>query len=164
MPLIKFPDLKNDYKFLVSIVVFFLVLLPHVIWLGDNDYITFTYALHRTGVGDPNFFGNHLLKPLIFLGKQIGILVPFFVMLLFVVSKLRIKFNFKDEKLLFLLVINIIPIILVFLTSILMGVKIRTMWMTPFYLFMGVLFVYIFQNNIKNIEKKYFIFFKSIFF
>ena len=33
-----------------------------------------------------------------------------------------------------------------------MGVKIRTMWMTPFYLFMGVLFVYIFQAQI-NLKK-----------
>ena len=35
-----------------------------------------------------------------------------------------------------------------FLTSVFMGAKIRTMWMTPFYLFLGVLIVYIFQNNI----------------
>jgi len=33
-----------------------------------------------------------------------------------------------------------------------MGVKIRTMWMTPFYLFFGVLFVYIFQSKI-NLKK-----------
>ena len=30
-----------------------------------------------------------------------------------------------------------------------MGIKIRTMWMTPFYLFYGVLFVYLLKNNIK---------------
>ena len=39
-------------------------------------------------------------------------------------------------------------IILMFLTSLFMGIKIRTMWMTPFYLFSGVLFVYIFQSRI----------------
>ena len=33
-----------------------------------------------------------------------------------------------------------------------MGVKIRTMWMTPFYLFFGILIVYIFQNQI-NLNK-----------
>ena len=33
-----------------------------------------------------------------------------------------------------------------------MGVKIRTMWMTPFYLFLGVLFVYLFQKRI-NLQK-----------
>ena len=34
----------------------------------------------------------------------------------------------------------------------LMGVKIRTMWMTPFYLFFGVLLVYIIQSQI-NLNK-----------
>ena len=34
----------------------------------------------------------------------------------------------------------------------LMGVKIRTMWMTPFYLFFGVLISYIFQSQI-NLKK-----------
>ena len=33
-----------------------------------------------------------------------------------------------------------------------MGVKIRTMWMTPFYLFFGVLLIYIFQSQI-NLNK-----------
>ena len=35
-----------------------------------------------------------------------------------------------------------------FLTSMLTGSKIRTMWMTPFYLFFGVLVVYIIQAQI----------------
>ena len=73
-------------------------------------------------------------------------------MLLFLNFKFKIKFNFKDNKLLFLLAINIIPIALMFLTSMIMGVKIRTMWMTPFYLFFGVLIIYIFQSQI-NLKK-----------
>ena len=56
------------------------------------------------------------------------------------------------KKILFLLAINIAPIALVFLTSMIMGVKIRTMWMTPFYLFSGVLVIYIFQSQI-NLNK-----------
>ena len=39
-----------------------------------------------------------------------------------------------------------------FLTSMFTGSKIRTMWMTPFYLFFGVLIVYIFQSQI-NLKK-----------
>ena len=142
---------KINFKCLISFVTFLLVLLPHLIWLAENDYITITYALHRTGLEEPNFL-NHIIHPLIFLAKQIGILIPFFVMFLFIVSKPKVKFNFKDKKLLFLLTINIVPIILMFLTSMLMGVKIRTMWMTPFYLFFGVLLIYIFQSQI-NLNK-----------
>ena len=135
----------------VSLIPFLIVLLPHLIWLTENNYITITYGLDRTGTGDQNLL-DHIIHPLIFLGKQIGILIPFFLMFLFLSSKFKFKFNFKDNKLLFLLIINIIPIALVFLTSMIMGVKIRTMWMTPFYLFFGVLVIYIFQSQI-NLNK-----------
>ena len=142
---------KIDFKCMVSLIPFLIILLPHLIWLNENDYITISYGLHRAGSGEQNFL-DHIIHPLIFLGKQIGILIPFFLMLLFLNSKLKTKFNFKDNKLLFLLTINIVTIALVFLTSMIMGIKIRTMWMTPFYLFFGVLIIYIFQSQI-NLKK-----------
>jgi len=142
---------KINFKCLVSLIPFFLILSPHLTWLTENNYTTITYGLHRTGSGDQNFL-DHLFYPIIFLVKQIGILTPFFLMIAFLVSKFKTKFNFKDKKLLFLLTINIVPIILIFLTSMIMGVKIRTMWMTPFYLFFGVLLVYIFESQI-NLSK-----------
>ena len=147
---------KINFKCLISYIPFLLVLLPHLIWLTENNYITITYALHRTGLSEPNFL-DHFIHPLIFLGKQIGILAPFFLMVLLLVAKLKTNFNFKDKKLLFLLTINIIPIILMFLTSMLMGVKVRTMWMTPFYLFFGVLLIYILQSQINLNKLKYFV-------
>lgn len=154
---------KINFKCLFSLIPFFLILLPHLIWLTENDYITITYGLHRTGVGDQNFL-DHLFHPIIFLGKQIGILLPFFLMVAFLVSKLKKKFDLKDKKLLFLLTINIVPIILIFLTSMIMGVKVRTMWLTPFYIFFGILIVYIFKDKI-NINKlnNFFIIFLTLF-
>ena len=149
--------IKKQFNFrcLISLLPFFLILTPHIIWLSENDYITITYALNRTGIEDSNYLDN-LHQPFIFLGKQIGILIPFFVMFLFIISKIKIKFKLKDKKLLFLLVINFVPIILIFLTSLIMGAKIRTMWMTPFYLFSGTLLVYIFQQQISLKKLKYF--------
>ncbi len=147
---------KVNYKCLFSLFTFLLVLLPHIFWLIENDYTTINYALHRSGIEAKNFL-DHFIHPLTFLGKQIGILVPFFIMILFIISKFKTKFNFKDKKLLFLICINIIPIILMFLTSFFMGVKIRTMWMTPFYLFFGILLVYIFQTQINLNKLKYFL-------
>jgi len=143
---------KVSLKSLISLIPFFLVLSPHLIWLTENNYITITYGLHRTSdafyAGDPQLF-NHIKYPLTYLAKQIGVLIPFFVMLIFAISKFKTKFNFKDKRLIFLLAINILPLIFMFLTSLLFGVKIRTMWMTPFYLFFGILIVYILQKNIK---------------
>ncbi len=90
--------------------------------------------------------------PIIFVLKQIGILIPFFILLFLLVKKIKFKYSFKDKKFNFLFAINIIPLILMVITSILFGSKIRTMWMTPFYLFFGTFFIYIFQTQI-NLKK-----------
>ena len=142
---------KFDFKYLITIEVFLVLLVPHLIWLLNNDFITINYGLKRTGLEGSEIF-DHFKYPLIFLLKQLGILVPFFFLVFLLVKKVKFKINFKDQKFLFLLFVNILPIALMFLTSAITGSKIRTMWMTPFYLFFGLMFVYIFQSQI-NIKK-----------
>ena len=144
-------DRKFDFKYLITAEVFLVALVPHFIWLTNNEFITITYGLARTGLEQSSLI-NHIQYPLIFIGKQIGILIPFLILTWLLVQKLKFKINIKDKKLLFLLSINILPILLMFLTSVIAGSKIRTMWMTPFYLFFGTLFVYMLQNQI-NIKK-----------
>ena len=139
---------KFNFKYLVSLEVFFVLLVPHLVWLTNNDYATIAYGLARTGLENSSLV-DHITHPLIFLGKQIGILIPFFLMSFFLIKKFKFKISLKDKKLLFLIFVNLVPIGLMFFTSILTGSKIRTMWMTPFYLFFGVLIVYIFQAQIK---------------
>jgi 4-amino-4-deoxy-L-arabinose transferase-like glycosyltransferase len=145
---------KFDFKYLISLEVFIVLLVPHLIWLINNDYATITYGLARTGLEKSSLL-DHIIYPLIFFGKQVGTLIPFFIMSFFLVKKIKFKISFKDKKLLFLIFINLVPIGLMFLTSMLIGSKIRTMWMTPFYLFFGVLIIYIFQAQInpKKIKK-----------
>ncbi len=138
---------KFDFKYLISIEVFLVMLVPHLIWLNNNDYITITYGLKRTGLEDSDII-DHLKLPTIFLLKQLALLIPFLVLVRLLIKKIKFKINLKDKKLLFLLFINIVPIILMFLISIITGSKIRTMWMAPFYLFFGILFVYIFKSQI----------------
>ena len=144
-------DRKFDFKYLITLEVFLIILVPHLIWLNNNEFITITYGLARTGLEQSSLI-DHIKYPLIFLIKQIVILIPFLILVWLLVKKIKFKFNFKDKKLLFLLAINILPIILMFLTSVVTGSKVRTMWMTPFYLFFGTLFVYLFQAQI-NIKK-----------
>ncbi len=142
---------KFDFKYLISSEVFLIILIPHFIWLYDNDFITITYGLARTGLEQSNFI-DHIQFPIIFLLKQLGIVVPFLILSWLLVKKIKFKLNLKDKNLLFLLAINILPIVLIFLTSLITGSKIRTMWMTPFYLYFGTLFVYLFQAQI-NLKK-----------
>ena len=144
-------DRKFNFSYLISLEVFLLLLIPHFIWLTNNDFVTITYGLARSGA--ENFqLVNHIKNPIMFILKQIGILIPFFIFCLVLLKKFKIKINLKDKKLIFLIFVNIVPIILILLTSIISGAKIRTMWMTPFYLYIGLLFVYLFKNQI-NLNK-----------
>ena len=144
-------DRKFDFKYLITLEVFLIVLIPHLIWLNNNEFITIKYALARTGLEQSSLL-DHIWFPLVFIGKQIGIIIPFFILIWLLIKKIKLKINLKDKKLFFLLAINILPITLMFLTSFIIGSKIRTMWMTPFYLFFGTLFVYLFQSQI-NLKK-----------
>ena len=142
---------KFDFKYIITAEVFLVILVPHLIWLNSNDFVTIKYGLTRTGLEHSGII-DHIKFPIIFLIKQIGILIPFMFLIWLLVKKIKLRFSLKDSKLLFLLAINILPIILMFLTSVITGSKIRTMWMTPFYLFFGTMFVYLLQSQI-NIKK-----------
>jgi len=147
-------DRKFNFKYLISIEVFFVLLVPHLVWLFNNDFITFTYGLARTGVEQSSFI-DHFKFPIIFLIKQILLILPFLVLTFTLIKKINFKINLKDKKLIFLLSINLLPIILMLLTSIITGSRIRTMWMTPFYLFFGTMIIYVLNNqiNMKKIKK-----------
>jgi hypothetical protein len=127
--------------------------------LFDNNFITIFYGLARSGVSDFSLV-NHIKNPVIFLLKQSIILIPFFIMALVTIKKFQFKIKKKDKNFFFLLCVNLIPIILMLITSILTGAKIRTMWMTPFYLFLGTLFFLTFKKDIvlNKIKKFYYVF------
>ena len=138
---------KFNFKYFIPILVFLLILTPHFVWLVENDFKTIAYGLKRTSLENSSIL-NHLLYPLIFILKQIGILIIFFGLLSLIVSKFKFKFKFSDEKLVYLISVTLIPVFLMLMTSLILGANIRTMWMTPFYLFFGLLFIYIFESKI----------------
>ena len=150
-------------NYLLGIVTSLLIIAPHIIWLYDNNFVTIFYGLSRSALDD-SLLINHLKNPIIFLIKQIVILLPFFAMFLIIFKKFKFKLKLKNKKILFLISINLIPIFLMLITSILTGAKIRTMWMTPFYLFFGTLFFEVFKKNIDfNKIKKFYISFLFFF-
>ena len=150
---------KSLKGYFLSIIVSLTILIPHFIWLYENNYVTVFYGLNRSGLSDFSLV-NHFKNPIEFIIKQIIILTPFFLMVFTILKKTKLKITKKNKKILFLIFINLIPILLILLTSFLSGAKIRTMWMTPFYLFFGTLFLLIFKKyiNLKKIKRFYFIF------
>ena len=152
---------KFTTNYLLSIVISLIIITPHFIWLFDNNFITIFYGLKRSALIDVSWI-NHLENPLTFTLKQILILIPFLLMSFVLLKKIKFKLNIKNRKILFLISINFIPILLMLIVSILTGAKIRTMWMTPFYLFIGTLFIEVIRKNIDF--KKIKIFFRVFLF
>jgi 4-amino-4-deoxy-L-arabinose transferase-like glycosyltransferase len=156
-----FTSKKINYKPVISLVVFITIIMPHLFWLMQNNFVSIFYAMKRTGIEELNIYSN-IINPFIFLLKQSITIIPFILMFLLIVKNIKIKINFKDKKLLFLLFINLLPLALVFITSIILGTKIRTMWMTPFYLFFGIMFIYLFKSKL-NLKKIKFFYLATLF-
>ena len=149
---------KHINNYFYSVIISLLILSPHFLWLYENNFSTITYGFKRSSLDDAEII-NHLVNPIIFVFNQLIILIPFFIMI-FVLSK-RIKlFKFKNQKTIFLFTVTFLPIILILFTSLFTGAKIRTMWMTPFYLFFGVFFIQFFKKNIdfKKFKRFFFLF------
>ena len=141
----------------MAIIISLLILTPHFYWLIKNNFVTILYGFKRTSLIDSNLI-DHFKNSLFFIFKQIGILFPVFIMMFTLLKKFRFKINLKNKKTFFLISINVIPFLLILMTAILTGAKIRTMWMTPFYLFFGVLVVDILKKNIQiNSLRKFYL-------
>ena len=154
---------KFNLKYLLFLISFLILFFPHLIWVFNNNFATVNYGLFRS-VGDPlsglgySKLIDHLYYPVIFLLKQTTIVLPLFIIFLFIIKKPKLRINLKDKKFLFLISITVLPIFLMFITSLLAGVRIRTMWMASFYMFIGIFVVYIFQSSIDLKKIKNFIF------
>ena len=160
-------NLKKNKKLLknyfFSVIISLILLIPHFVWLYTNNFETILYGLERSSLIEKELI-NHIINPLTFILKQFLILIPFFLMILVLLKKISFRFNLKNKKILFLFSISILPVILILITSFLTGAKIRTMWMTPFYLFFGVLFVEILRKNISLKKLNYFLYVFLFFF
>ena len=160
-------NLKKNKKILInyflSVLISLIILIPHLIWLFENKFVTIFYGLSRSKTLEPEII-NHFLNPAILIFKQILILIPFMIMFFTLLKKIKFKIEINDKKTFYLISVTIIPILLIILTSFFTGAKIRTMWLTPFYLFFGSLFFTIFKKNIDLKKIKTFLVIFIIFF
>ena len=153
---------RINFKFLYALLIFFLIIAPHFKWLIQNDFTTLYYALKRGGLNEFNIY-NHLLNPIKFLINQIAILLPFLLLIYFLIKKIKIRLPLNNEKFIFLLFSFLLPFLLILITSIITGSRIRTMWMIPFYSLIGIFFIFLYQDQINFKKIKNFIILLIIF-
>jgi len=128
----------GPYLALVTTVLLF---LPHIFWLVNHDFLPFTYMLHRM---QPDVqlrsIPSYIISPVLLISGQLLALIP--VVLLFLVFYGRSAKS--DEKRLdhfdraFLNTATFGPLIVTFILSVIFAFRIRDMWGTPFWNFIGL--------------------------
>ena len=83
----------NFSHYFIAGPITLLILLPHLIWLTENNYITI--ILWSSKNWRCRRFSRPFNLSFNFLGKQIGLLIPFLLMSFFLIKKIKFKINFK---------------------------------------------------------------------
>jgi len=160
---------NKSYKFLISILFFILITLPHVVWIFNNDFHTIKYGSLRLTASDYDllffrieepynihFFKKDLIKILFFFKDQFFFIFKQLTIYFLFFTFHFIFFDFKYKKKEVknnLTLIFFVPIILVFLSALFSMGKVRTMWLSPFYSILSILITLIFFEIKIKIKK-----------
>lgn len=133
--------LKTFKPYFAALVCFF-VILPHMVWLYQNDFMPFEYFVERGGHSGFEKFRllGHIVYPLKFLGAQILFAFGAFLAYMFALrkeKKLQVKATSTQRD--FLLILGLMPLLLMALISFVGGTKLKSMWGFPCLYLTGVL-------------------------
>ena len=131
------------------------VVLPHFIWLHNHDYFVLDYFLGRSQSGKTMPFGlAHLVYPLKFISSQL--LTSAFALIALITAyifspKEKNNIDKVDKK--FLFIVGILPLLLMTAISLILGIKLKSMWGSPVMYLLGVCFFAYFPFDIKKSYK-----------
>jgi 4-amino-4-deoxy-L-arabinose transferase-like glycosyltransferase len=139
----------------ITFLTFAIVSAPHLWWLIEHDWASLSYAESRThGAED---LSQHLLFPMKFLGAQIlDCLAALLIFFLLVADRKKLSIRNIDllgkNKLLTWL--TFAPLVLLLLMSALTGMKMKDMWGTPLFCFLGLWLLHAFpcQEPLKRLR------------
>ena len=149
-------DVFKNRFFYFSVILAFLIFLPHILWLVKYDFFPFLYF---EGELNSTSWFNHIFAPSLFLVMQIAVI--FGSLLIFVLLKKKFNSAFKfiesyDKKdFWFLILLGLGPIILHLLMGLIDGGNMRPRWGFEFWFLLGVMLFYFFPVNV---TKKEFVF------
>jgi 4-amino-4-deoxy-L-arabinose transferase-like glycosyltransferase len=133
-----FPKTRAQFKtpgIYLGLLLFFIIITPHFIWLYWHDFITLNYAMHRVSSEAQPW--NHLFYPARFAWQQLEVFIPALILwgLLFVGKKSKAQpkntTRVTTFNHLFLLIIGLGPLLLTLLLSATLGMKLRAGWGQP---------------------------------
>ena len=125
----------------LALAVLAVVISPHLVWLVQNHFPTFSYAAGRAG-HDAGAV-RRLAAPFLFLVSQLATLLPCLIVAAAIGLLRPVPLPSRDdENFRFLLFLGLGPSVITALLSLLTGFGIRDMWGAPMWNLTGLLVVY----------------------
>lgn len=134
-----------------------LTILPHIYWLWKHDFFVIDYFLGR---GSRAEFENlpilrHIVYPLKFVGAQI--LFSLGTLLIYFIGTRKTekeKSDISSFNRFFMFYLGMLPVVIMFVISMLSGVKLKSMWGYPALYMLGVLLLAYFPYRLTDRLKR----------
>ncbi|WP_428246352.1 glycosyltransferase family 39 protein [Ferrovibrio sp.] len=147
--------LKRPGPYLAAVITL-LIMLPHLYWLQNHNFVSFAYVDQRAGFSRG---WNRVLLPVHFIGSQFLALLPPLVLLLIglgarsepVVTAPR---DNRFEKW-FVIAIALGPVLLVVMLALIMGRTPRAMWGAPLWIFATLLVPLLFSDKLSATGRRW---------
>ena len=143
-------------------LLFLFITFPHIIFLFNNDFISFHYALGRSGVltAEKINLWNHFSSSFRFICTYIfSINLPLILITIicfFIIKGCRKDIKIGVEKWSFIILVGYTPVIFLFFFSLFTGGKVLYDWNTPLSNFSGILLICLLKPDISSIRLKTF--------
>jgi len=148
----------KNLKFYWSVLLAFMIFLPHLLWLFRYDFFPLFYF---NGELTASSLLNHITAPLMFVIMQCSaiagsVVLYFFFML---VTKKSVKLNKDGNKsdTYFLLIIGFVPLLLHLIMGLCEGGTMRPRWGFEFWYLLGIMLLYFFPCNIERKDFNFFL-------
>lgn len=135
----------------------FLTVLPHLYWLWQHNFFVVDYFLGRGRKAEFDHLPlmRHVVYPLKFAGAQVlfalGTLLVYFVGTR---GAQKEKRNISDLNRSFLKYVGVLPVLLMFLISLVGGIKLKSMWGYPALFMLGILLMIYWPYKMTEALKK----------
>jgi len=143
---------KNRF-FYFSVILAFLIVLPHILWLFKYDFFPFLYF---DGELTSTSWYNHIIAPLLFLIMQLVLIIGSLIIFVLLKYKFNSPFKFVDnynkKEFWFLILLGFIPFIMHLLMGLIEGGTMRPRWGFEFWFLTGVMLFYFFPIKISHKE------------
>jgi len=148
--------LKRPGPYLAALLAV-LIMLPHLYWLQNSNYVTFAYVDQRAGFSSG---WNRLLLPVHFIGSQFLALLPPLVLLLIGMGARAEPAAAPASKITsfdrwFVIAIALGPVLLVVVLALIMGRTPRAMWGAPLWIFVTLLAPLLFSDKISAAGRRW---------